>query len=179
VELPFECQPTLEGERLTLRPLLATDHDALYAVAKDPLIWTQHPYHDRWRSDVFRRFFDAGLASRGALVAIDRAAGAIVGSSRYGHHDAAAREIEIGWTFLARSHWGGTYNAEMKRLMLDHAFRFVDTVVFTVGAGNLRSRRAVEKIGGVLRSCAMRDGIEHCVYALTPDACTLPLARRG
>ena len=174
----FEGQPTLEGERLRLRPLRAEDYDPLYAVAKDPLIWEQHPYHDRWQPEVFRRFFDGGLASGGALVAVDRADGAIVGSSRYDHHDAAAREVEIGWTFLARSYWGGTHNAEMKRLMLDHAFRFVDVVVFTVGGGNLRSRRAVEKIGARLRDRLVRDGREHVVYALTPEHCTLPLAPR-
>ena len=53
-----------------------------------------------------------------------------------------SREIEIGWTFLARSHWGGTYNGEMKQLMLRHAFKFVNSVIFLVGPQNLRSQRA-------------------------------------
>ncbi len=64
--------------------------------------------------------------------------------------------MEIGWTFLARDYWGGSYNFEIKQLMLDHAFLFVDTVVFWVGEDNMRSRRATEKIGGVLR-----DGIHY------------------
>lgn len=51
--------------------------------------------------------------------------------------------------FLSRSHWGGRYNGEMKRLMLRHAFRFVSCVVFLVGPQNSRSQRAVERIGGV------------------------------
>jgi RimJ/RimL family protein N-acetyltransferase len=84
------------------------------------------------------------------LVAIDRASGAIIGSSRYDFGRAEAGEVEIGWTFLARSHWGGSYNAEMKALMLDHAFRSVGRVIFLVGDTNIRSRRAVEKIGGYL-----------------------------
>ena len=154
-----------------LRPLRPEDWEELYAVAADPLIWEQHPAQDRCQEDVFLRFFREGLESGGALVAVDRKSGKIIGSSRYYGYDAVNREIEIGWTFLARSHWGGRYNGEMKRLMLEHAFRFVDSVVFRVGPANFRSRRAVEKIGGVLtgqRDQTDLDGrtIEHLVYRI-------------
>jgi len=54
-----------------------------------------------------------------------------------------------GWTFPARSYWGAVYNREMKLPMLEHAFRFVDNVVLVVGPRNMRSRKAIEKIGGV------------------------------
>lgn len=151
--MPFDLQPTLEGKLLTLRPLRPEDYDALYAVASDPLIWEQHPASDRYEPVVFAAFFREALESGGALVAVDAATGRVIGSSRYYGYDAANSEIEIGWTFLARSHWGGIYNGEMKRLMLRHAFRFVDNVVFLVGPQNFRSQRAVEKIGGV------RDGV--------------------
>ena len=142
----------------------------MFAVASDPLIWEQHPAHDRYTEEVFREFFQGALESGGAFVAIDRTTREIIGSSRYFGYDAKKREIEIGWTFLARSHWGGKYNAEMKRLMLDHAFQFVDGVVFLVGPTNLRSQRAVEKIGGVMtgRREAMLHGklVEHVVYQI-------------
>ena len=72
----------------------------------------------------------------------------VIGSSRYHAYDERKSEVEIGWTFLARSRWGGSYNGEMKDLMLRHAFRFVESVIFLVGIDNLRSQRAVEKIGG-------------------------------
>ena len=113
----------------------------------DPLIWEQHPEPDRYTHDVFQRYFDGAIASRGAFAIIDRRTGAMIGSSRYCNLDPAERQVEIGWTFLARSFWGGLYNRELKSLMLDHAFRFVDRVVFVVGENNLRSRRALEKIG--------------------------------
>jgi RimJ/RimL family protein N-acetyltransferase len=145
----FDLQPTLTGELLELRPLRPEDFTALYAVASDPLLWEQHPEPDRYTELVFRRFFQGALDSGGAFVVIDRTDGRIIGSSRYYGYDADAREVEIGWTFLARSHWGGRYNRELKRLMLDHAFRFVEHVVFRIGPRNLRSRRAMEKIGGV------------------------------
>jgi RimJ/RimL family protein N-acetyltransferase len=146
----MDRQPVLEGDRLLLRPLSPDDWAPLYGVASDPLIWKVHPAHDRWREEVFRAFFADALAKGGAIVAIDKESGRIVGSSRWQNHDAARSSVEIGWTFLARSHWGGSYNRELKRLMIAHALRWVETVVFVVGENNLRSRRAMEKIGGKL-----------------------------
>ncbi len=145
----FDLQPTLRGELLELRPLQAADFDALFAVASDPGIWEQHPAKERAREDGFREFFQEALDSGGALIAHDTRGGRVIGSSRFYGYDRERSEIEIGWTFLARSHWGGQYNGEMKRLMLHHAFRFVDRVVFLVAAQNHRSQRAVEKIGAV------------------------------
>lgn len=148
----------MEGELLELRPLLAGDYDGLFAVAADPLIWEQHPIKDRYQPAVFREFFREALESRGALIAIDAKTGAVIGSSRFHGDNAAASEIEIGWTFLARSYWGGAYNREMKQLMLRHAFRFVETVVFLVGPRNVRSQKAVEKIGGVRAGSRLDSG---------------------
>lgn len=147
--MPFELQPVLIGPRLELRPLRAEDFDALFAVASDPLIWEQHPEPDRYMEPTFRRFFAGAMASGGAFLVVDRASGAPIGSSRYNGYDEAAGEIEIGWTFLARAYWGGSANRELKELMLRHAFRFVERVVFVVGTENWRSQRAMEKIGGV------------------------------
>jgi len=145
----FDFQPVLKGELLELRPLRAEDFDDLLAVAADPLMWQQHPVKDRYKEAHFRTFFREALQSGGALIAIDTRDGRIIGSSRFHGYDEERSEVEIGWTFLARSHWGGRYNGEMKRLMLQHAFRFVERVVFLVGVDNRRSQRAVEKIGGV------------------------------
>lgn len=145
----FDYQPVLKSELVELRPLRAEDYDDLYAVAADPLIWEQHPVKDRHEEAGFRRFFSEALASGGALVVIDSKTGQIIGSSRFHACDSEKSEVEIGWTFLARSHWGGLYNGHLKRLMLRHAFRFVKTVVLLVGTENVRSQRAVEKIGGI------------------------------
>ena len=166
--MSFDRQPTLVGEILELRPLRANDYQALFRVAADPLIWEQHPERNRYQEATFRAFFDEALASGGALVAIDRANGQIIGSSRYHGYDPASSVVEIGWTFLARAYWGGRYNGEMKRLMLEHAFRFVKRVIFVIGPRNRRSQRAVEKIGGV-RAGTTTDarGQKRVVYELT------------
>ena len=144
----FDLQPSLEGALVRLRPLRAEDYPDLYAVASDPLIWEQHPERERYQEATFQRFFAEAMASKGALLALEATSGRVIGSSRYFGHDPAGSEIEIGWTFLARSHWGGRYNGEMKSLMLRHAFRFVENVVFLIGPQNHRSQRAIERIGG-------------------------------
>jgi len=165
----FDRQPVLVGERIELRPMRADDFEALFRVASDPLIWEQHPDRDRYQEATFRAFFEDGLKSGGALVAVDRATGEIIGSSRFHGYDADRSEIEIGWTFLARACWGGWYNGEMKRLMLEHAFRWVHRVIFVIGPDNRRSQRAVEKIGGVYAGTTKdARGRERVVYEITP-----------
>jgi RimJ/RimL family protein N-acetyltransferase len=170
-----DLQPHLTGDLIALRPAAPDDFDALYAVARDPLIWEVHPAHDRWQEPVFRSFFDDGLASGGMLVATDRSTGAVIGSSRYGLERAEPGEVEIGWTFLARSHWGGRYNKEMKALMLSHVFASKERVIFLVGDTNHRSRRAVEKIGGYLtprehRAEMAGKSVTHVIYAIDRPA---------
>jgi RimJ/RimL family protein N-acetyltransferase len=167
--MAFELQPILSGDLVLLRPLRAEDFDDLYAVASDPLIWEQHPARDRYRIEVFRQLFAESLASGGALAAIDRKEGKTIGSSRFHGYDEARSEIEIGWTFLARRYWGGAYNGEMKRLMLGHAFRFVRRAIFLVGPRNVRSQKAMEKIGGV-REGFRRDGRGHEALVYRIDA---------
>src|SRR5215471_12810778 len=117
----FDIQPHLVGELIELRPFRPTDWDTLFRVASDPLVWEQHPVRDRHQEKVFRKFFDEELESKGTLVAIDRRTQEVIGSSNFKLKDDG---VQIGRTFLARSHWGGAYNREMKRLMLDYAFQF-------------------------------------------------------
>ena len=157
----FDLQPILNGGLIELRPLTPNDWDELFAVASDPLIWEQHPERDRYKEDVFRVFFKEALDSGGAFVIIDRKTQRIVGSTRFYGLDPKKSEIEIGWTFLARKYWGGRYNAEMKRLLLNHAFKFVESVVFFVGEDNVRSQKAMEKVGAIKVGTATRTYGDH------------------
>jgi N-acetyltransferase len=166
--MPFDGQPTLNGALVKLRALRVEDFEDLYAVAADPLVWEQHPAADRHEEPVFREFFRESLASGGALLVTDARTGKVIGSSRFHGFSEKKREVEIGWTFLARSHWGGRYNGELKQLMLRHAFRFVDSVVLYVSPQNIRSQRAVEKVGGVLQSEPDAEG--RFVYRITAAA---------
>jgi N-acetyltransferase len=152
----FNLQPHLIGELIELRPLAAEDWGDLFAAASDLLIWEQHPERDRYKQGVFGIFFKEALESGGAFVVIDRKSQQIIGSTRFYGYDPEKSEIEIGWTFLARKYWGGRYNSEMKRLLLDHAFKFVENVVFFVGEDNVRSQKAMEKVGAIKVGTATR-----------------------
>lgn len=164
----MNLQPTLNNDLIILRPLREDDFEALYEVAKDPLIWKQHPENNRYERKIFEKFFLESLESGGSLIVINLKNNKVIGSSRYNGYSADKDEVEIGWTFLARSYWGGTYNKEMKRLMLEHAFKFVSSVIFVVGVKNIRSQRAVEKIGGTRIGTRPDDGgNKSFVYQIT------------
>lgn len=172
----MNLQPTeLANELVRLVPLQPGDFDRLFAVASDPLIWEQHPEKERYKEENFRRYFDSGILSKGAFLLMDAQTGALVGSSRYYEYDAANSSILIGYTFIARSHWGGPFNRALKQLMIDYAFQHVDTIGFQVGETNMRSQKAVQKLGAVKIGEVWLDGPNNTkklnfVFGLTKEA---------
>jgi len=144
-------QPTLIGSLVTLLPMHRKDWEGMFKAASNPETWAGHVKQDRYKKDVFRSYFNSGLSSGAAFSIYDNTTNTIIGTSRYHEYKADISEIEIGWTFIDCSYWGGKYNAEVKRLMLQHAFRFLDVVVFWVAKDNFRSQAAMLKIGGKLR----------------------------
>ena len=146
----MNLQPTdLKNNLVWLEPLKQAHFEELYLVASDPLIWEQHPNPDRYKLDAFTNYFKGAMESGGAFIIRDTLSGKALGSSRYCAYDAAKKEIQIGYTFFARSCWGKSINKEVKTLMLNHAFNYVDKVAFYVGANNIRSQKAMERIGGI------------------------------
>lgn len=144
----FNTQPTLENAFIRIRPLKEDDFETLYAIASDPLIWEQHPNKDRYKREVFETFFKGAMESKGAFLVFDCQSGKPIGSSRYYEIDKEKKTLAIGYTFLACDHWGGVYNPALKRLMMEHAFEHVDAVIFHIGESNIRSQKAMEKLGG-------------------------------
>jgi RimJ/RimL family protein N-acetyltransferase len=145
----MDIQPTLTGELLELHPLKQDNYTELFKAASDPLIWEMHPQPDRYKPEVFKKFFDEALQSKGALVIIDRKKLEIIGSSRYYEYSQEKASVVIGYTFITRKYWGGVYNRELKKLMINYALQFVKATYFQVGLGNLRSQKAMLKIGGI------------------------------
>jgi len=140
-------QPTLQNEFVILAPLKESDFEALYKVASDPLVWEQHPNKNRYQRDVFQTYFDGAIKSKGAFLVKDANTNEVIGCTRFYDYNEKDKSILIGYTFLGRSHWGGKYNPSMKQLMLEHAFTFVDKVLFHIGANNIRSQTAIQRIG--------------------------------
>jgi len=144
----MNLQPTLEDDLILLKPLAESDFELLYEVAKDPLIWKQHPCFNRYEKPAYAKFFSDSIKSKGALIIIEKSTGKIIGSSRFKKVNHSEDAIEIGWSFLARDKWGGKFNKSMKYLMIDFAFNYMEYIVFYIGKENLRSQKAVQKIGG-------------------------------
>ncbi len=141
-------QPTLTGKQITLRPLLAEDFEALYEAASDPIIWAMHPDSYRYERDIFeQRFFNSAISSGGALAVIDNRTARMIGSSRYYDWNPEQGEVAIGFTFIEQAYWGKGVNTEMKALMLNHIFEYADRVWFHIAEENIRSVKAVEKLG--------------------------------
>ena len=145
--VPFSFQPILETHVVRLLPLQATDFAALYAVAADPTVWEQHPNKDRWQEPVFRTFFEGAMQSRGAFKIVDKATGTTLGSTRLYDYTPEDNSILIGYTFYGRQSWGKGINQAVKKLLLDYVFQFVDTVRFHIGADNVRSQIAIQRLG--------------------------------
>ncbi|MET0300398.1 MAG: GNAT family N-acetyltransferase [Flavitalea sp.] len=166
--------PELSNELLLLRLLGPGDFDKLYKVASDPAIWAIHPSPDRYKREVFQVFFDGAVASESAYLVYDRKSNELIGSSRYYDFKPGESSIAIGYTFLATKVWGGYYNFSLKSLMLEYAFRFVDNVIFHIGAANIRSQKALLKLGAVkTRDLSFEtDGkpTPHYEYVITREA---------
>ncbi len=144
----FDLQPTLENELILVRPLKESDFEALFKVASDPLIWEQHPAKEHSQREGFTAFFNEAMSFESSFVVIDKKTNEIIGSTRYRTAEGLQNAIEIGWTFLARAYWGGYYNKSLKELMMDYAFQHVTYALFYIHEDNLRSQKAVEKLGG-------------------------------
>ena len=146
--MTFNLQPThLQNERIKLVPLQETDFDELFSVASDPLIWEQHPNKLRYQKDVFQNFFEGAIQSKGAFFIREVTTNEPIGSTRFYDYDENEKSVLIGYTFIGRKFWGNGYNSALKKLMMEYAFQFVDTIYFHIGAHNIRSQKAIEKIG--------------------------------
>ena len=143
----FNLQPTLENEFVKIQPLKESDFEILYGIASDPFIWEQHPNKERYKREIFEIFFKGAVESGGAFLVFDKQTGEAIGSSRFYELDSDKNSVAIGYTFFAKDHWGSTYNPALKKLMLNHAFQFVDSVYFHIGALNIRSQKAIERLG--------------------------------
>ena len=146
----FNLQPeNLQNELIKLVPLQENDFEELYQVASDKLIWEQHPNKMRYERAVFENYFEGAMQSKGAFFIRDTNSNEPMGCTRFYDFDENDSSVLIGYTFIGRQFWGKGYNTALKKIMLDYAFQFVDKVYFHIGAQNIRSQKAIEKIGAI------------------------------
>ena len=145
--MKFSIQTRLKTENVKLVPLQTDDFEQLFAVASDPLVWEQHPNKDRYKREVFENFFQGAMESGGAFKIVEQNKGEVAGSTRFYDYNAEDNSIFIGYTFYGTKFWGSKLNPQVKKLMLDYIFQYVDKVNFHVGKDNIRSQKAMEKMG--------------------------------
>ena len=160
----MNLQPNhLSNHLIRLEPLQPSHFNELYETASDPLIWEQHPNPNRYQKEVFESFFEGALASGGAFIVRDVDTGKALGSTRFYDLKPLDNEIKIGYTFFSRDCWGKGINRQVKTLMLNYAFIYIEKVIFHIGAQNIRSQIAIEKLG------AKKVGEEMVAYYNEPD----------
>ena len=155
----------LKGSHVTLEPMSRGHVDGLSDVGLDPSVWEFMVDRVSDRRGM-ERFVDSALHDQAkglALPFVTKLAHKIVGSTRFGNIDNANRRVEIGWTWIAPAWQRSIVNTEAKLLMLAHAFEVWKCirVEFKTDATNLRSRRALLRIGareeGTLRQHMITD----------------------
>ena len=164
----WNATPTPKGERVTLEPL-STDHvPALQEAVRDGELWTLW-YATVPEPEAMPVYVDKALAlreeGRAIPFAVRDAAGAIVGTTRFGDIEAAHRRVQIGWTWYAKRAQRTGLNTEAKALLITHAFETMGfgRVEFRTHFMNHASRAAIARLGakeeGVLRQhMRMPDG---------------------
>lgn len=145
---PIFKTPTLQTERLILRSATEADFEDLFALGSDPEVWALHSENDRYTLPKFKNYFEGGLNNElGAYTITYRPENRIIGFTRYYDLTPKTNSVKIGYTFIAKEFWGTGINTELKLVLLNHAFTQVSRVIFEVFEQNIRSQKAVLKLG--------------------------------
>jgi N-acetyltransferase len=160
----------LTGRHVRLEPIIATHAASLSRPAADAEIWQYTSYGRPNPQDALQAWFERvtqqqALGNILGFVIVDLARGEAVGGTTYLDISKPDRRLEIGNTWLGRACWRTPVNSECKFLLLRHAFETLgaNRVQLKTDARNVRSQRAIERIGavkeGVLRKYqVMGDG---------------------
>ena len=125
--------------------------EKLYLIASNPIIWAQHPKKKKRKKNKFEEFFNKAIKNKlGCFSIFDKKYNKIFGSTRFYSYDENNKSVRIGYTFIAPEYWGTSTNKQIKEMMLDYIFQYLDNVYFDIGDHNLRSRKATEKLGATL-----------------------------
>jgi N-acetyltransferase len=158
---------TINGSHVDLVALEAKHFSDLETVAQDKRIWQFYAY-DGGNPTVLRSTLEGGLADREKgsqfpFVIFHKQQNRIIGSTRFMDIQQKHKKLEIGTTWLHPDYWGTVINFECKLLLLTHAFEHLGAlrVQFKTDENNIRSRKAIEKVGGkfegILRNDMLRD----------------------
>ncbi|WP_347219927.1 GNAT family N-acetyltransferase [Chryseobacterium sp.] len=156
----------LEGAHVELIPLEQEHFEELYAAASDKDLWTLIPT-DGSDKTIFYKNYEFALSEREhgnqyPFIIRDKKTRKLIGSTRFFEIYPADRKLEIGWTWITKDFWGTSVNLECKLLLLTYCFEVLKTnrVQLKTKDNNFRSRKAIEKIGGVFEGILRKDKIQ-------------------
>ncbi|AZA76364.1 N-acetyltransferase [Chryseobacterium sp. G0186] len=155
----------LEGPNVDLIPLEKEHFEELYLAASDKELWELIPT-DCSDKALFYQNYEHALSEREAgnqypFVIRHKQTGQLIGSTRFFEIYPSDRKLEIGWTWIIKKFWGTSINLESKLLLLTHCFEVLKTnrVQLKTKDNNFRSRKAIEKIGGVFEGILRKDRV--------------------
>lgn len=168
----------LEDSKASLVQLEAKHTDDLYEYGKDESLWTHYTFREMRTYERFRDFIMASVTAMQEGVneytfcIIDKQTGKPVGTTSFLDIQPASKSLEIGRTWLAKHLHGTGFNIECKYLLLKHCFETLGLirVFFKTDSNNIRSQKAMEKIGakyeGTLRNHMIREdgSFRHSAY---------------
>ena len=170
----------LEGKFVRLEPLTPAHETDLFPLARQSEIWefmvfgpfaTREQFHG-WQEALFK-----WVASGKAIwfTIFRKNDNCVVGMTALMSINPANRSLEIGGTWLTPSAWRTAINTESKYLLLRHVFEDRDCrrVEIKTDSRNLRSQRAIERLGAVKeavlrKNMIVRDGYQRdsVVYSI-------------
>lgn len=156
----------LKGNTMDLVPFEAAHLDELYMAAADKELWQLIPT-DCSDKETFYTVYRFALKERESgnqypFVIIHKPTQKLIGSTRIFEIYPQDKKLEIGWTWITKEFWGTTVNLECKLLLLTYCFEVLGTnrVQLKTKDTNYRSRKAIEKIGGVFEGILRKDRIQ-------------------
>lgn len=157
----------LEGTRVKLVPLEHKHFDELITMSVNKDIW-EFLSIPGYEPDTLRTELRSALLKRingeeYPFVIIDKLENKIIGCTRYMDMYPHHRKLEIGWTWYDKNYWATGYNTECKYLLLTHCFEVLKTIRVQLKTWdkNLRSRAAIQKIGGQFEGILRNERIRY------------------
>jgi len=174
---------TLQGVGVRLEPLTENHTHELSAAGSDPQIWKYLPYGEITNPEKMREYIRTQLVLENMgtdlpFAVIHTETGKPIGCTRYLDIRKDHWSLEIGGTWYASAYQRTKVNTECKYLLLKHAFEFLCCirVQFKTDLRNLKSQRALERIGavkeGILRNHMILAGgfvRDSVIYSIISD----------
>jgi len=181
----FDYSFSLENEKVLLSPLTLGNYENLIEVASQEKL-VQYSPSDIYTPKTLKNYVEKALHQKQEKTSIpfvifDKKKQQFAGSTRYMNINLNYKTLEIGATWIGHEFQGTGLNSQVKHLMINHAFDTMkfEKIEFRIDERNMRSRKAVEKLGGILegilrKNIYLLDGFKRntCCYGILKEEWT-------